>query len=297
MGSRSHGSQDGEPPMWLDPEAPEPDRTSEPPEQLAAIEQQRQLGLEAVLGATTDFLPVSFLELGRRRANAVARVVVRQPTPDGPAALGRGTGFLVAPDVLMTNHHVLADVDKARVSLVEFGYELDALGNELPADVWELAPDDLFVTSPFDELDTTLVRVAQKDGRAAGEVYGQVQLKRDPAKVAVGEPVCLVQHPDGRRKEVVLFEAKVSELFQEGFLHYTADTLEGSSGSPVFSVTWDLVALHHRGVIEKDAQGRHVSLDGRYVYLANEGVRISALAAWLDGLPEPQRTAVAALLA
>ena len=176
MGSRAHGPQDGEPPMWLDDEAPEPDRTSEPPERLAAIEEQRQLGLEAVLGSTTDFLPVSFLDLGRRRANAVARVVVRQPTPDGPAALGRGTGFLVAPDVLMTNHHVLAYADKARVSLVEFGYELDALGNELPADVWELAPDDLFVTSPFGELDTTLVRVAQKDGRAAGEVYGQVQL-------------------------------------------------------------------------------------------------------------------------
>jgi endonuclease G, mitochondrial len=294
MASRPHGP--GEPPMWLDPDAPEPSRTAEPPEQLAAIEEQRQAGLEAILGPTTDFLPVSFLELGRRRADAVARVVVRQPTPDGPAALGRGTGVLVAPDVLMTNHHVLPDADKARVSLVEFGYELDVLGNELQADVWGLDPDAFFVTSPFADLDTTLVRVAPKDGRAAGEVHGQVQLKRDPAKVAAGEPVCVIQHPDGRRKEVVLFEAEVTELFQEGFLHYTADTLEGSSGSPVFSVTWDLVALHHRGVIEKDDHGRHVSQDGRYVYLANEGVRISAIAAWLDRLPEPERTAVAALL-
>ena len=299
MASRGHGPGGGAVavPMWLADDAEEPVRTAEPPERIAAIVAAREEGLEAVLGTTTDFLPVSFLELGRRRAGAVARVVVRRPTPDGPATLGRGTGVLVAPDVLMTNHHVLPDVEHARVSMVEFGYELDLLGNELPADGWELAPDDLFLTSPYAELDTTLVRVARKTGKAAGEVYGQVQLEREPGKVAVGEPVCLVQHPDGRRKEVVLFQSAVTELFQEGFLHYTSDTLEGSSGSPVFTVTWDLVALHHRGVIEKDAQNRPVSQDGRYVYLANEGIRISAIAAWLDGLAEPDRTKVAALLA
>jgi endonuclease G, mitochondrial len=297
MASRRHGPDAATPPLWLGAEGEEPPRTPEPPAQLAAIAQAREEGLEAVLGSSTDFLPVSFLELGRRRAGAVARVVVRQPTPDGPAALGRGTGVLVGPDVLMTNHHVLADAEHAAVSLVEFGYELDVLGNELTPDVWELVPGDLFVTSPYAELDTTLVRVARKNGKAAGEVYGQAQLKREPSKVAVGEPVCLVQHPDGRRKEVVLFQSSVTELFEEGFLHYTSDTLEGSSGSPVFSVTWDLVALHHRGVVEKDAQNRPVSRDGAYVYLANEGIRVSAIAAWLDGLAEPDRAKVASLLA
>lgn len=297
MASRRHGPGEPAEPAWLAHDAEEPVRTAEPPERVAAIVAARAEGLEAVLGTTTDFLPVSFLELGRRRASAVARVVVRRPTPDGPAAVGRGTGVLVAPDVLMTNHHVLPDAEHARVSLVEFGYELDVLGNELPADRWELAPDDLFLTSPWAALDTTLVRVARKHGRAPGEVYGQAQLEPEPGKVAVGEPVCLVQHPDGRRKEVVLLQSSVTELFQEGFLHYTSDTLEGSSGSPVFTVTWDLVALHHRGVVERDAQGRPVSQDGRYAYLANEGIRVSAIAAWLDALPEPQRSTAAALLA
>ena len=180
MASRRHGPDALGAPLWLTAEGPEPPRTPEPPARLAAIAQAREEGLEAVLGDSTDFLPVSFLELGRRRAGAVARVVVRQPTPDGPAALGRGTGVLVGPDVLMTNHHVLAQREHAEVSIVEFGYELDVLGNELPPDVWELEPGDLFVTSPYAELDTTLVRVARKNGKAAGEVYGQVQLKREP---------------------------------------------------------------------------------------------------------------------
>ncbi|WP_346622544.1 serine protease [Blastococcus montanus] len=295
-GSRRLGPDDaGQEPLWmaLDVLAP---RTPVPTDEAGAIADARDAGLEAILGSTTDFLPVGFLDLGRRRAEAVARIVVRQPSPDGPLVHGRGTGFLVGPDVLMTNHHVLPDIDKARVSTVEFKYELDMLGNELDADVWELVPDDLFVTSPFEELDTTLVRVATKDGRAAGEVYGQVALRADPRKVAVDEPVCLIQHPDGRRKEVVLFEAKVKELYQEGFLHYSADTLEGSSGSPVFNVTWDLVALHHRGVIERDEAGNYQVKDGQYVYTSNEGVRISAIVDFLRGLPEPQQSAVVPLL-
>ena len=49
-------------------------------------------------------------------------------------------------------------------------------------------------------------------------------------------------------------------------VRYHATTLGGASGSPCFSLTRQLVALHHGGV------------EGRY----NQGIPITALRAWFD---------------
>jgi len=266
-------------------------------EQVSDLEHQRALGLEAQIGQTSDFLPFSFLELGRRRGDAVARVVIRTDGPGGASVQGYGTGFLIAPDILITNNHVLPNLDKARVSTVEFRYELDLLGNEIVPDAWALTPDELFVTSPYTELDFTIIKVAKKANTIAGDAYRFLPVRASPAKVAPGESVCVIQHPQGRRKEVVLFESRVDGFFQEGFVQYSSDTLEGSSGAPVFNSAWEVVALHHRGVIERDAAGAYVTRDGEYQYLANEGVRISAIASFCQSpaVPEPARTMVGAV--
>ena len=59
-------------------------------------------------------------------ARSVGRVVIRQR---GRVA-GYGTGFLVAPGVLMTNEHVLTTEGEVSESWVEFDYERDLDGNE-----------------------------------------------------------------------------------------------------------------------------------------------------------------------
>jgi endonuclease G len=51
-------------------------------------------------------------------------------------------------------------------------------------------------------------------------------------------------------------------------IHYYSDTDYGSSGSPVFNNTWDLMALHH---------ARNSSES------ANEGIRIDKIVADLKG--------------
>ena len=75
----------------------------------------------------------------------------------------------------------------------------------------------------------------------------------------------------------------------EQFLHYRTDTAPGSSGSPVFNDQWEVVALHHSGVPQRDEQGRILATDGsvwepemgehRIDWKANEGVRISQIVA------------------
>lgn len=248
---------------------------------MKAIVDRRQQMLEEVIGPTAEFLPVSFLELGYRRCRAVARVQVRMAGPQGLEVQGCGTGFLVAQHLLMTNHHVLPDVEHCRDSLVQFKYEVDALGQEVAPDEWALAPERFFVTSPFEALDFTIVALASKDSADAGALYGTIPLRAERGKISLHDDVNIAQHPSGRRKEVVLRENKVTAFFEGGFVHYTADTLPGSSGAPVFNNQWDLVALHHRGVIRRDESGEPIMVDGSYECLANEGIRISEIIASL----------------
>jgi len=62
----------------------------------------------------------------------------------------------------------------------------------------------------------------------------------------------VLQHPRGRTLELAIGPVTgwVPERKNEIYQHW-ANTDEGSSGSPCFSVGWQLVALHHRA----DPQG------------------------------------------
>ncbi|MBD6620865.1 trypsin-like peptidase domain-containing protein [Komarekiella sp. 'clone 1'] len=70
-------------------------------------------------------------------------------------------------------------------------------------------------------------------------------------------------------------------------MHYETDTAPGSSGSPVFSDQWEVVALHHSGVPRRDRQRCILAKDGtlwrpeqgedKIDWIANEGVSISRL--------------------
>jgi len=77
----------------------------------------------------------------------------------------------------------------------------------------------------------------------------------------VGEYVTIIQHPEGKRKQIALRENQVVDMLDD-FAHYRTDTAPGSSGSPVFNDQWEIVALHHSGVPKKDSQGRILARDG-----------------------------------
>ena len=56
-----------------------------------------------------------------------------------------GSGFLVGPRLIMTNHHVIEDPQAARDSLITFNYQLDRDGN--PAEVITTGTPDLIARS------------------------------------------------------------------------------------------------------------------------------------------------------
>ena len=75
-------------------------------------ESEKQLAFERILG-TNDMVGVAFVERMLRAIAATGRIVIR--TPDGRG--GFGTGFLVAPGLLLTNDHVLpSDFDRVALA-------------------------------------------------------------------------------------------------------------------------------------------------------------------------------------
>ena len=197
---------------------------------------------EALLG-TNDLVELNFLERCLLVRQAIGRVKVVRPGERGWA-----TGFLVAPGLLLTNHHVFPTAESVGSSQVTFDYWLDVSGQQ-PADLDEFAlrPGDFFVSN--DELDYAVVAVAPSSAFGTSIAKRRyVRLIPDVGKVKQDEFVTILQHPEGEPMQVALRENKVIRVADgEPFIWYSADTAHGSSGSPVFNDSLQLVALHANG--------------------------------------------------
>lgn len=61
-------------------------------------------------------------------------------------------------------------------------------------------------------------------------------------------PLVIVQHPDGTPLKIAIdTDAFLGLNANNSRMRYTTNTEAGSSGSPVFDLNWNLVALHHLG--------------------------------------------------
>ena len=176
----------------------------------------------------------------------------------------------------MTNNHVLPDPETASRSLAEFDYELDSNFVERRGRIFPFAPMDAFYTSV--ELDVTIVAISPMghDGTPITD-FGVLPLIPTSGKGITGEYVSIIQHPEGGTKQVVVRENQIIALDQakfpnvnSSFMHYTADTERGSSGSPVFNDQWDLVAIHHLAIVDRDDKGQPLNKRGK-VWTAADG--------------------------
>ncbi|RIK48232.1 MAG: hypothetical protein DCC57_13550 [Chloroflexi bacterium] len=238
--------------------------------------------------AQNDLLGAAFLLEGAQVSRSVGRITVR--TPAG-RPLHWGTGFLVSSRLLLTNNHVIATRAEAVPSVVEFNYYVQPDGRTSTSILFALEPQSFFITNP--QLDYTLVAVqAVNAAGVALESRGWNPMIPDQGKILVGERANILQHPQGEPQQLALRQNEITELLDD-FLHYVSDTHQGSSGSPVFNDQWELFALHHAGVPQRDDQGRILLRSGQpwdnrattadqISWIANEGVRISRIVADLE---------------
>lgn len=217
------------------------------------------VGTEKIIGVN-NVKQIAWLEQGLGASRAVCRVLT-------PAGLG--TGFLIGPRVLMTNHHVIGSATLASQAKAEFNYQLPfgAAAKPLSAVRYEFDPAALFRTSAA--LDYTVVAVKPGTGPDTPPVesWGRLLLNPD-ADPMPNEHVVIVQHPNGGPKQIVLTANAVLQVKQP-YLYYSTDTMSGSSGSPVFNDLWQVIAIHH-------AAGPSVAVHGG-IRNSNEGVLMSAI--------------------
>jgi len=220
------------------------------------------LTFEKVVGLN-NLLRIAWLSRGLELAAPVCRVV----TPAGP-----GSGFLIANDLLLTNHHVLPDAQVVDASRAEFNYQVNWAGEPEPVRRYML---DASYVRTSQELDYSIVRVKE----SPGDLFGFVNLNKR-AEPSTNDFVSIIQHPGGGMRQICFTDNKVSAVFGN-LLQYATDTEPGSSGSPVFDQQWQIVGLHHRG-------GGLAGPDGKK-YFTNEAILISAVlrdAATFLGVPD-----------
>lgn len=238
-------------------------------------------GREALFGRN-DILPLNYLRLGVRAARAVCRVEVR----DGAGRhLDFGTGFLVSPNLLLTNQHVLRSKDEAVRSLAEFDVEEDEDFRPRVRRTFRLDPAWFFHNDAALDFALVAVQPNAQDSTPLAD-FGTFTLIEDSGKALLDEPVTIVHHPNGGDKKITLRNNTILGL-AGAFIQYSTDTLRGSSGSPVMNDQWQVVCLHARAVGRRDDQGRLLTKNNRLWkeemgedaidWVSNEGLRISAL--------------------
>lgn len=231
-------------------------------------------GFEKIFG-TERFSSLNWFRKALERCRAVARI-------EDPDEGGVGTGFLARgaslhpslPEVvLVTNAHVIHEddpealaPDQARVTF----RALERVDGEVP--VYRVAR--ILWTSLRHELDTV---IAELDGYPPGVAPLPVASRRPRLDSDPPPQTFIIGHPSGG--EQVMFSIRDNFLLDadDTRVHYRTPTLGGSSGSPVCNSTWELVALHHRGLTHMPKlHGKHGT------YPANEGIWIERIKAGLQ---------------
>jgi V8-like Glu-specific endopeptidase len=174
-------------------------------------------------------------------------VVCRIESPDGTPV---GTGFLVGPDLVLTNQHVREQAgfdERPADARFRFGYRVR---EDLTTDggtLHELAKNWHVHHSVVDKLDYALVQLSAKAG---DEPIGSYQNAPERAWLTAGanqplvdQSLFVIQHPKGDTLKVAEGTLRVNA---NGWMDYDVNTDKGSSGSPVLDNQWELVGLHSR---------------------------------------------------
>lgn len=236
---------------------------------------------ERILGGHNDMVTLGFMKRGLELAGSIAKLEVPRFDasvasigPGGQPLKYLGTGWLIAPDRLITNHHVFSARNTGEPAASETDLRLQAEGSVARFDY------------DFDAAAGTAVTAERLLAWNAELDYAVVQLTvagRSPLPIAKSgltsvtpstyEPVNIIQHPNGEPKKFGIRNNLVTGATATD-LRYLTDTDGGSSGSPVLNDGWEVVALHRGATF---AEG--VNYQGRSTAYINLGTQIHAILA------------------
>jgi endonuclease G, mitochondrial len=199
----------------------------------------------------------AFIQQAHTIARSIARLTIPRVfdgVPDGDVAYG--TGWIIAPGIVMTNHHVI-DARDRRPPPVGLGEQVAAESDfhtqaeKITADfdyyneagVSRLECQNSKLLASNRGLDYALIELEQ-----AGKIADRHPIRVVPVQPTLkrGARINIVQHPHGGPLRFAIrnnFFVRPAE--QPAFMFYQTDTEPGASGSPVCNDDWQVVALHH----------------------------------------------------
>ncbi len=239
--------------------------------------------LLAAVASTDDKFEVAakknlaFIDIAvfRERLLEVEGRVCRIELNNGTAAMG--TGFLVGPDAVLTNYHVMKPIidNPALAGAVKlrFDYKIYSNGTKSDGVLASLHPTkwltDFSEYSPAerqgrtpdqppptaDQLDYALLKLSAALGdepinpkAPQSPKRGWVRVPDNAPAITPHMPLYILQHPNRAPLKLAMDTDAVTGLnANQTRVKYATNTEPGSSGSPCFDQDWKLVALHHYG--------------------------------------------------
>lgn len=235
-------------------------------------------------------------------ARAVGRIEVQ-----GHSLAWLGTGWLVAPNVIVTNRHVASEF--ARLSGADFVFRQGLSGKPMTAsidlleeigrtDEWTFAIEKVLHIEDADGPDLAFCRVAHTNGKRAPAPISFSQAVQDDELVAViGYPA-----RDSRIPEQPLMDQIYGDVYDKKRLapgqvtgtkadvvRHDCTTLGGNSGSVMLSLSsGDAVALHYGGRFLESNFAVPAAVVGRRLTQVLSGTPIAAAA---PKVPAPEAIA------
>ncbi|WP_326540924.1 trypsin-like peptidase domain-containing protein [Pseudorhodoferax sp.] len=260
--------------------------------------------LQAQTGALDQTIGVRFLRDGLAAAASVVKVLVHRHMDGHPEFLDgdaprlvNGTGWIIAPGLLVTNHHVVnarrkEGVQEPDASPQDFRLQAEhtrVLFDYIEAEAvdTETGPGALLYSNAA--LDFALLRLPAS-APARPPLRLRSHLIRKTKIQALGTAVNLLQHPNGKPMRLG-FRNNYVVAADEQRLSYLTDTAVGSSGSPVCDDAWAVAGLH--------CGSQAISVDGIEILgqryrRENYGVPIAAILAHLQDAAPALRAEIAA---
>lgn len=257
--------------------------------------------LDADLGAVEKLVlkNVQFQDVGVwiSKLDQIRRAVCRiESGPDDDGRNGFGTGFLVGPDLILTNWHVAESfwggekeiVAKARA---RFGYETNAAGNGSRDEEYGLSPDWSLRFSKTEDRDFALLRL-DRPATMGGDGKPRVPLKlRDQYEFEASEPLLILQHPRAQPLKLAIGAFDPRADGRDQFFWHKVNTEPGSSGAPCLNHNLEVVGVHHYGEVERNRGVKAAEIASRI----EEDLKLSGLETLSNGVgaptPEPRKRA------
>jgi len=199
----------------------------------------------------------------------------------------RGTGFLVGPDLVLTNHHVIKeviawqqqqdgiaqaqgqtlpprllkccfDLAMGTDNMLECGTRVGVHGERWLVD-YSPDSDAPYDAIPAENLDYALLRLAKRIGNeltdeAEQTTRGWIKPLLVSPELSADTPLFILGHPLGSSlklsldtNSVIGTNAAAGQQSPATRIRYRTNAQVGSSGSPCFTADWTLVAIHHAG--------------------------------------------------